>query len=237
MRIVFVGASELTVTTALLLMDRGNEIIIIESNRNKIEELSETLDCSFLHGDGSHPQILREADPKHTDILFCLTDNDQNNIIAALVGRTLGFKRVVLNIHEWEFENICLELGLEDIIIPSRTISRYLADMAAGVDILELSTVMKGEARFYTFTIDEENAHQSIEELELPEKARAIFFYRDGEFSLTQADTRLQAKDQLVLICHSEVLDELKKKFSTSQTASNHDPKQDTQEQIAGEDP
>ncbi len=236
MRIVFVGASELTTTTARLLMDRGNEIIIIESNKNKIDELSESLDCSFLHGDGSHPQILREADPKHTDILFCLTDNDQNNIIAALVGRTLGFKRVVLNIHEWEFENICLELGLEDIIIPSRTISRYLADMAAGVDILELSTVMKGEARFYTFTVDQERAHQSIDDLELPEQARAIFFYREGQFSLTQKDTRLQEGDELVLICHSETLDQLKEKFSTSRTASNHNHDEDTQQQTDGKD-
>ncbi|AJF06411.1 potassium channel family protein [Geoalkalibacter subterraneus] len=234
MRIVFVGASELTITTARLLMDRGNEIIIIDSDKNKIEELSENLDCSFLHGDGSHPQILREADPKHTDILFCLTDNDQNNIIAALVGRTLGFKRVVLNIHEWEFENICLELGLEDIIIPSRTISRYLADMVAGVDILELSTVMKGEARFYTFTIDQEHTHQTIDDLELPDQARAIFFYRDGDFFLTEKDIKLQEGDELVLICHSEVLDKLKEKFSPSQTASNHN--HDTQEQSSGKE-
>ena len=234
MRIVFVGASELTVTTARLLIDRGKEVIIIDSNKNKIEELSENLDCSFLHGDGSHPQILREADPKHTDILFCLTDNDQSNIIAALVGRTLGFKRVVLNIHEWEFENICLELGLEDIIIPSRTISRYLVDMAAGVDILELSTVMKGEARFYTFTIDQKHAHQTIDDLELPDQARAIFFYRDGDFFLTEKDIKLQEGDDLVLICHSEVLDKLKEKFSTSRTASKHN--YDTQEQITGKD-
>jgi trk system potassium uptake protein TrkA len=158
MRIVFVGAGELSVNTARLLVERGHEVVIIEADRDRIEELSEELDCSFLRGDGSRPHILREADPKHTDLLFCLTDNDQNNIIASLVGRTLGFSRMVTRIQDPDFETICLELGLEDTIIPARTISRYLADIASGVDILELSTVLKGEARFYYFKVRKEHA-------------------------------------------------------------------------------
>ena len=145
MRMVFVGASPLAEDTARLLVERGNEVVMIDADRSKIDDLAEELDCSFLHGDGSRPHILREVDPQHTDLLFCLTDSDQNNIIAALVGRNLGFTRVVTQIHGSDYEAICLELGLENTIIPSRTIARYLADMAAGVDILELSTVIKGE--------------------------------------------------------------------------------------------
>lgn len=214
MRIVFVGAGELTISTADLLMKRGHEVIIIESQKSKIDDLSEILDCSFLHGDGSRPHILEEADPKHSDILFCLTDNDQNNIIAALIGRSLGFKRVVVNIHDREFESICLELGLEDTIIPSRTIGRYLADMASGVDTLELSTVIKGDARLYAVSIDKDHAGKALEDLELPEKARAIFYYRDDKFRLTEKDSKLEQGDKLVFICHMESLDALKKIFN-----------------------
>lgn len=214
MRIVFVGAGELTISTADLLMKRGHEVIIIESQKSKIDDLSEILDCSFLHGDGSRPHILEEADPKHSDILFCLTDNDQNNIIAALIGRSLGFKRVVVNIHDREFESICLELGLEDTIIPSRTIGRYLADMASGVDTLELSTVIKGDARLYAVSIDKDHAGKAFEDLELPEKARAIFYYRDDKFRLTEKDSKLEQGDKLVFICHMESLDALKKIFN-----------------------
>ncbi|MDO3380244.1 potassium channel family protein [Geoalkalibacter halelectricus] len=214
MRIVFVGAGELTAYTANLLIKRGHEVIIIEAQKSKIEELSETLDCSFLHGDGSRPHILEEADPKHCDILFCLTDNDQNNIIAGLVGRSLGFKRVVINIHDHDFESICLELGLEDTIIPSRTIGRFLADMASGVDPLELSTVIEGEARLYAVSIDEDYAGKALDELELPKKTRAIFYYRDDKFHLTDKDSKLEQGDKLVFICHMESLKALKKKFN-----------------------
>lgn len=74
MRIVFIGAGELATETAKLLIERDHEIVIIEENEERIKRLSDSLDCSFLHGDGSKPQILEEAGPEHADFLFCLTE-------------------------------------------------------------------------------------------------------------------------------------------------------------------
>lgn len=155
MRTVFIGTGEVSVATAKALVKKGHDVIIIETDKAKIDELSEAMDCSFLHGDGSRPDILREVNPEQTDILFCLTDNDQDNVIASLIGRSLGFKRVVTSIRDEQFEGICRELGLEDTIIPSRTISRHLQDMVNGRKNVELSTVLKDEARFFTFTAGE----------------------------------------------------------------------------------
>jgi TrkA-N domain len=90
----------------------------IETDKAKIDEWSEEMDCSFLQGDGSQPNILREVDPAHTDVLYCLTDCDQANVIARLVGRSLGFKRIVTSIGNPQFEGICHELGLKDTITP-----------------------------------------------------------------------------------------------------------------------
>lgn len=213
MRVVFIGAGDLTVETATLLIDRKHEIVIIEEDKEKIDELSDLLDCSFLHGDGSKPHILEEAGPEHTDILFCLTDNDQHNIIAALVGRSLGYSKVVLQIHDADYLNICRELELENPITPSKTIGRYLADMAAGIDILELSSLIKGEARCLMIKIDKETRGK-VDDLDLPEEARVICFYREGEFKLTSTDTKLQVGDEVIILTHSKHLAELTRRFS-----------------------
>jgi trk system potassium uptake protein TrkA len=106
-------------------------VVIIEQDKERIDALTEEIDCGFLHGDGSKPAILREADPEGTQVLFALTGNDQANILASLVGRSLGFKRVVTKIEDPELEHICKELGLEDVIVPSRTIGRFLAERYA----------------------------------------------------------------------------------------------------------
>ncbi len=220
MRIAFVGAGEITVGTAELLIERGHEVIVIEKNPEKIEELSDILDCSFLNGDGSNPAILREVGPDQTDVLFCLADSDQTNLISSLVGRSLGFKRVIPSLEDPEFEGICRELDLTDTILPSRTISRYLADMVEGVDILELSTVIKGEARFFTFTVDKEKGKR-VAELDLPDNARVICYYRENRFSLADEETKLRKGDEIVILTHSESIPDLKERWNP--TEGNND--------------
>jgi trk/ktr system potassium uptake protein len=130
MRLVFLGGTTLVEKTAHALSEAGHEIVIIERDAKRIKELGEHLDCAFLNGDGSKPDVLKEADPARTDILYCVTNHDQTNIIASLIGKNLGIPRVVTMIEDENFLPICEELGLKDTIIPVRTISRHLAGLA-----------------------------------------------------------------------------------------------------------
>lgn len=213
MRIVFIGAGRLSVMTARNLLEHGNEVVIIERNKSKIDSLSDQLDCGFLHGDGTKPAVLREAGPEHTDVLFCLSGSDQDNIIASLVGRSMGFPHVVTKIEEPELEHICAELGLQHTIIPTRTISRYLSDMARGLDYLEMSTMIKGDARFFSFEARKDD-ELKIGELELPGKSSVVCFYRDGTFNLADGETKLKEGDEVVVLTHSDNLPALTERWS-----------------------
>lgn len=212
MRAVFVGAGSITVTAARILQKRGHEVVIIERDRARIDALAGTLDCGFLHGDGSTPALLREADPEHTDCLFCLTGQDQTNILASLVGRSQGYARVVTKIEDPEFEHICIELGLEDTIDPALTIGRYLADMLQGQDLLELSAMVKDEARVFSFVAREADA-VTVGALDLPDESRVICLYRDGKFRLPESDTKLQQGDEVIVLTHSRNLAKLQQRW------------------------
>lgn len=216
MRTVFVGAGQVSVETAKALSKKGHEVIIIETDKAKIDELSEEMDCSFLHGDGGSPDILREVNPEQTDFLFCLTDSDQSNLIASLVGRSLGLKRVVTTIGDPQFEEICHELGLEDTIVRSRTISRYLEDMVGGNENAELSTVIKDEARLFNLIAKEEDA-VAAKDLKLPADAKVICYYRDGEFSHADEDTTFRMGDEVVILTHSKNMPALQERWQPKQ--------------------
>ena len=203
MRTVFLGAGKVSVETAKALIKKGHEVVIIETDKAKIDELSEEMDCSFLQGDGSQPNILSEVNPAQTDFLFCLTDSDQANVIASLVGRSLGFSRIVTSIGDPQFEDICRELGLKDTIVPSRTISRYLEDMVYGGENVELSRVIKDEARFFVLVAKEEDA-VAAKDLNLPAGAKVICYYRDGKFSHTDKETTFRIGDEVVILTHSK---------------------------------
>lgn len=207
-RIVFVGGSSLATAAARILTERGHEVVIIDSDREKLDAIGKSLDIGLLHGDGTRPDLLREADPTGTDFLFCLTESDQSNLIASLVGRSLGFRRVVTRIENAEFEHIALELGLEDTVVPARTIGRHLADMVAGSNSLEFSTAIKGRARVFVFVAREDDAG-SVEDLELPELARATHLYRGERFVLIDADTKIATGDEVVVISDVDNLEAL----------------------------
>lgn len=211
MRAVFIGTPTLAIVAAETLRGRGHDVVMVEQDKTRIEELSERLDVGFLHGDGTRPDVLADADPGNSDCLFCLTNNDQANIIASLVGRSLGFKRVVTGIKNADFDRICIELGLTDTIVPAVAIGRYLADMFEGQGMLELSAMVKGDARVFSFTIRE--AFASPAELQLPDDARPFCVYRGDELLLPDADTRLASGDEILVITHRRHLEKLQERF------------------------
>jgi trk system potassium uptake protein TrkA len=216
MRAVFLGGSSLTVNTARALLKRGHEVVLIERDREVIATLAEELDCGFIHGDGSRPAILREADPQHTTVLYCLTNEDQINIIASLVGRSLGFQRVVTKIDDSELEHICIELGLHDTIIPSRTAGIHLADLFEGRDPLEFSTMVRDEARVFSFVAGDDVAGP-LQDVELPKQTRIVCLYRDGEFLVPERDPNLEPGDEVVLITHRDNVESLTERFKSGQ--------------------
>lgn len=212
MRVVFIGAGTLTVSTADMLIRRGHDVVIIDGDKERVQALSEELDCGFIHGDGTRPAILQEANPGQADFLFCLTDNDQSNIIASLVGRSQGFERVVTMIADSAFEHICTELGLSNTIVPNRTISRTLADMVEGHDILELSTMIKGEVRFFAFLVREED-EVPVSELKLPDHTAVVCIYRDDDFLLPDPERTLVEGEQVLLVTHRKHLEKLRQRW------------------------
>jgi trk system potassium uptake protein TrkA len=217
MRIVFSGAGPMTVITTRALTKQGHEVIIIEVDKEKIDRLSDELDCSFVHGDAAKPAILSQVNPKDCDFLFCLTDSDQANIITALLGRSMGFKRVVPSIEDAELQQLCGELELDDTIIPVRTMSQYLENMVLGLDNIELSTVLKHDARLFTFVAGKED-NGKIKELELPEDTKVLFFYREDQFNFVDAETALKESDEVVILTHSKNLTDLKKRWNPKQS-------------------
>ena len=213
MRAVFIGAGSLAIMSARQMLAYGHDVIVIETDKAKIDSISQELDCGFLHGDGSKPAVLQEINPNENDLLFCLTNDDKANILASLVGRSLNFARVVTKIDDPELEHICIELGLDNTIIPTRTISRFLADVVDGMDPLELSTMIRHEARVFSFVLPKD-ANGPLHELSLPRETRIVCLYREGALLIPESDDiELEGGDEIVVITHRKNIQSLKEQW------------------------
>ena len=212
MRAIFVGASPLTVMTAQRLLKAGHDVVIIDIDEDRISDLSETLDCGFIHGDGSRPAVLEELSPDETDTLFCLSSDDQDNIIASLVGQTMQFRNVVTKIEDPDFEGICSKLGLDNVIVPDRDVGERLSDRVEGHDVTDLSSAVEGGIRFFQFVAREQDAGR-VDALDLPEEARVIVIIRDGDSVITGDDDELRQDDRVLVVTRQDQLEKLRKRF------------------------
>ena len=214
MRVTFVGASSLAVATVRALTERDHEVVLIDQNPEKIEELSDVLDCGLVTGDGSRPAVLQEVGPEETDILFCVSDRDEANILAALVGRSLGFGRVVPKVEDTDLEPICTELGLEDVIVPDREVALRLVDLVEGRESPELTSVVRSGLRFLAFKVPKEV--RDGDGLKLPKGARLIARSRGDGSVLADGTTRLEEGDEVVLLVEVDEVDALRERFSAA---------------------
>ena len=206
------GASPVAVATVRMVTEAGHEAVLIDKNQEKLDRLAEILDCGFVCDDGSRPSVLREVGAEATDLLFCLSDDDQDNIIASLVGRELGFSRVVTKVEEEDFEPICHELGLDDPIVPSRRIGESLLDLAEGRETAGLNTVLRGGLRFYAFEAGEDLVGP-VSELDLGCAVRVVALTRDDGSLIVGEDSTIEKGDQIVIIVHADDLDGLQERL------------------------
>lgn len=126
MRIIVVGASRFGIATLKQLMDKGHEAVLVDRSRERLDDISDDVECGLIHGDGTLPSILREAMGDAADVLMMLTNQDEANILGAAVGRSIGVERVVVQIIRPELQPICEELGLEEVVMPHETVARSI---------------------------------------------------------------------------------------------------------------
>lgn len=215
MRIVFVGAGSAAVATARQLIGKGHEVVIIERDSARIQELSSELDCGFIHGDGTRPGILREADTGSVDALLCLTAMDQENIISSLVGKVEKIPHIVTKIEDPQFEKVAIALGLENIVLPAQAMARHLVDIIEAHDTLESSPVIKGDARVFSFLVSAEQ-DGTLKQLDLPATARAMCMYRKGKMAFIDKDTHFREGDEVVVLAHADVAADLQQRLTLS---------------------
>jgi trk/ktr system potassium uptake protein len=95
--------------------------------------------------------------------------------------------------------------------------------MVRGLHTVELSTILKNGARFFTFTVGENDA-ATVSALGLPEDTAVVCVYRDEQFFFAEADTKLREGDELVLLTRSEHLATLQERWSPRQAEDTPSP-------------
>jgi trk system potassium uptake protein TrkA len=85
--------------------------------------------------------------------------------------------------------------------------------MAEGQNIIEISDILRGEARIFSFRVSAQQAGR-VADLALPGPARAICIYRNGnELVFAEPETRLEPEDEVVVLTRASALQALRERL------------------------
>ncbi|MEF2073195.1 Trk system potassium transporter TrkA [Consotaella aegiceratis] len=220
-RIVIAGGGNIGLYVAQQ-MERRNisaKVRIIEANRNRAVEIADRLNRTIvLHGSALDQAVLNEADIQQADLLVALTNDDQVNILSSVMGKRLGCRANLTLINNPAYQSFTRTLGLDAILNPRTvTISRVLQHVRRG-RIRAVHSVHNGAAE----VIEAEALETSplvgtpLRDLDLPDDLRIGAIYRAGAYVRPDGQTRIRAKDRVVIFAAASAVRHVEQMFRVS---------------------
>lgn len=103
MKIVIAGAGEVGTHLAKLLSRENQDIILIDTNQERLAVMDATCNLLTLRGSPISFKVLREARVSTCDLFIAVTPEETTNVVACSMAKSLGAKKTVARIDNYEF--------------------------------------------------------------------------------------------------------------------------------------
>ncbi|MBT5532267.1 Trk system potassium transporter TrkA [Candidatus Poribacteria bacterium] len=90
MKAIIIGAGEVGYHTAAVLTAEQHDVVVIDQSLQSLGRAEEHFDLMTVHGSGASPLTLQQAGPADADLLIAVTNSDEINILACLVGHRMN---------------------------------------------------------------------------------------------------------------------------------------------------
>lgn len=224
-RDVFIaGAGNIGYSLAKALEVRGYQVKIVEKDESRAKWASERLNKTIvLHGDAADEALLRQESIDAIQLFCALTNDDEANILAALLAKRLGAKRVMSLINKTMY--IELVESMLDIAISPRlsTVSQLLSYVRRG-DVVAAHTLRRGVAEAIEAVVHGDRktsklVGRTVGQLKLPKGAGLGALMRDGQLIEVQDDVVIEDGDHVIMfIIDKSRIPDVERLFEVSAT-------------------
>lgn len=139
---VVIGLGRFGTSVAKTLVSYGHSVLAIDADIQKVQEMSTSLP-NVIQLDATNVDALRQAGVEAFDVgLVCIGTDFESNLLATVLLRRLGVKRVITKARTRTQKEILLRVGADEVILPEHEAGvRVARKLAAGhfIDYLEVS--------------------------------------------------------------------------------------------------
>ena len=219
--ILIIGAGNIGLDLAKILEENENSprIKIIEKNSERAEFIANELnEAIVIKGDGLDENLLKEINIEEIDTVLSLTDDDEVNIMSALLSKKKGIKRTISIANSSNYALLQSSLKLDDIVDPRMTtVSTILKHVHKG-KIESVYTLDNGDYEVIEAKILEssELLNISLTKANIPDGIKIGLIVRDKLVLVPKKDTVFSLNDKVILLSSRENLPKVEGLFKIS---------------------
>lgn len=155
-RVVIVGGGEIGYWVAQALIGRGVDVMIIEKDRERCVYLSETLDkATIINGDGTSAELLREEHIENYDAFITLSNDDELNLMSALLAKAVGAGKTIALVHKPDYGQLYEQIGIDATISPRILAAKHILKYTREGALRQVSPIMGGQGEIIEIAAEE----------------------------------------------------------------------------------
>ncbi|EJL84116.1 Trk system potassium transporter TrkA [Pantoea sp. BIGb0393] len=203
-RIMLVGGGNIGFGLAQRL-EKQYSVKLIERNQQRAAELAERLhDTIVFYGDASDQELLAEEHVDQVDLFIAVTNDDEANIMSAMLAKKMGAKKVMVLIQRRAYVDLVQGSVIDIAISPQQATISALLSHVRKADIVGVSSLRRGIAEAIEAIAhgDETTSRvvgRLIEDIKLPPGTIIGAVVRGDEVIIANDNVRVEQGDHVIM--------------------------------------
>jgi trk system potassium uptake protein TrkA len=203
-RLIFAGGGHVGKRVAMALEDSYN-VKVIERDINRAEKIAAQLrKTTVLVGDASDKDLLQSENIESADVFCAITNNDEANILSAMLAKRLGARRVICLVNNDAYADIVDASHVDLVISPQQaTISALLRYIRRG-DIAQVYSLRHGSSEAIEMVAHGTQGQSKVigvplNQIEIPDGVVMGALVRGDEVLQVHHDTLIEDGDHVIM--------------------------------------
>jgi trk system potassium uptake protein TrkA len=224
-KVIIAGAGNIGLRLAESLECSGYQVKLIERDPERARQVSEQLENTVvLQGDAADEELLRQENIDSMELFCSLTNEDEANILSAMLAKRLGARRAMAIVNRAAYIEL-IESSVLDIAISPRlsTVSALLSHVRRG-DVVAAHSLRRGVAEAIEAVAHGDRKTSKIvgrklADIKLPKGATVGAIMRDDELISIEDDAMIEDGDHVIIfVIDKRKIPDVEKLFQVSAT-------------------
>ncbi len=219
MYIIVVGGGKVGWNLARELMDKGEEVTLLESDRRRYLVIEQELEHAVQYGDATELWVLERAGIQRADLVIAVTGDDEDNMLVCQVAKEKYLvDRIIARVNNPRNLQHFKLLGIQPAVSATDLILRLIEHEVPRYGLVHLLALEEEKLEIIELEVgaDAPAAGQRVQDVALPEGCLIISVLRGGDGFVPKADTVIEAGDEVLLVLDPGLEEQITPQFTTA---------------------